>query len=80
MDLLLSSILVLAAGFIGLLYGLVHIVYGRLSNKEEYIEPEELADRYIEQKRNPDAHTPEVRMIVLNNHGLSFTELITHRI
>ena len=44
------------------------------------LSPEELADRYIEQKRNPDAHTPEVRMIVLNNHGLSFTELITHRI
>ena len=42
--------------------------------------PEELPDRYIEQKRNPDAHTPEVRMVVLNNHGLSFTELITHRI
>lgn len=44
------------------------------------LSPEELVDRYIEQKRNPDAHTPEVRMIVLNNHGLSFTELITHRI
>lgn len=44
------------------------------------LSPEELADRYIEQKRNPDTHTPEVRMIVLNNHGLSFTELITHRI
>lgn len=42
--------------------------------------PEELPDRYIEQKRNPDTHTPEVRMVVLNNHGLSFTELITHRI
>lgn len=41
---------------------------------------DKLADMYIEQKRNPNTHTPEVRMVLLNNHGLSFTELITHRI
>lgn len=44
------------------------------------LNPEQLADKYIEQKKNPNSHTPEVRMVVLNNHGLSFTELITHRI
>ncbi len=44
------------------------------------LSPEELPERYIEQKKNPNAHTPEVRMVLLNNHGLSFTELITHRI
>lgn len=44
------------------------------------LSPEELPERYIEQKKNPSVHTPEVRMVLLNNHGLSFTELVTHRI
>jgi len=44
------------------------------------LSPEELPERYIEQKKNPNVHTPEVRMVLLNNHGLSFTELVTHRI
>lgn len=44
------------------------------------LSPEELPERYIEQKKNPNSHTPEVRMVLLNNHGLSFTELVTHRI
>jgi hypothetical protein len=34
---------------------------------------------YIEQKKNPHLHTPEVRMVILNNTGLSMTDLITER-
>ena len=44
------------------------------------LSPDELAERYINQKQNLESHTPEVRMVVLDNHGLSFTELVTHRV
>ena len=44
------------------------------------LDKDELAEMYIKQKLNPDSHTPEVRMIVLDNHGLSFSELVHHRI
>lgn len=50
MDLLLGLILVLTAGFIGLLYGVVYIAYKRISNKDEYIEPEELADKTVNER------------------------------
>lgn len=40
----------------------------------------ELAERYIQQKLDPEHHTPEVRMIVLDNHGLSFSEIVYNRI
>ena len=44
------------------------------------LKPDELPKKYIEQKLHPDTHTAEVRMVVLNNHGLSFSELIHQRI
>lgn len=44
------------------------------------LSPDKLANLWLEQKANPDNHTPEVRAIVLNNHGVSFNEFITHRI
>lgn len=44
------------------------------------LSPDELPERYINQKLDPDSHTPEVRMVVLDNHGLSFNELVTHRV
>lgn len=40
----------------------------------------DLPTRYLAQKADPVNHTPEVRMVVLDNHGLSFSEIITHRI
>lgn len=44
------------------------------------LRPDELVDRYIAQKTDPENHTPEVRMVVLNNHGLSFRELIYNNV
>ena len=44
------------------------------------LKPDKLPKKYIEQKLHPDTHTAEVRMVVLNNHGLSFSELIHQRI
>ena len=41
---------------------------------------DKLAERYIEQKLDPVNHTPEVRMVVLDNHGLSFSEVVFNRI
>ena len=40
----------------------------------------DLANLYIQQKRYPTNHTPEVRMVVLRNHGLSFSEIVTKQI
>lgn len=34
-----------------------------------------LAKIYIDQKKNPNVNTPRVRMIVLNNYGLTFSQL-----
>ncbi len=44
------------------------------------LSPNELVDHYINQKTDPENHTPEVRMVVLNNHGLSFRELVYNNI
>jgi len=44
------------------------------------LEPEELADLWLAQVKNPDNHTPEVRAVPLNNHGVSFSEFVTHKI
>lgn len=44
------------------------------------LEPEELADRWLAQVKNPNLHTPEVRAVPLNNHGVSFSEFVTHKI
>lgn len=40
------------------------------------LKPEELAQKYIEQKRNPKTHTPVVRMLVLDNYGMSFSQFM----
>jgi hypothetical protein len=39
------------------------------------LKPQNLIDEYIKQKQNPETHTPTVRMIVLGNYGLSFSQL-----
>jgi hypothetical protein len=44
------------------------------------LESEELADRWLAQVKNPNLHTPEVRAVPLNNHGVSFSEFVTHKI
>ena len=35
----------------------------------------QLLDEYLKQKADPENHTPRVRMIVLDNYGLSFSQL-----
>ena len=40
------------------------------------LKPQELAQKYIEQKRNPKTHTPVVRMLVLDNYGMSFSQFM----
>lgn len=40
------------------------------------LKPEELVHKYIEQKRNPKTHTPVVRMLVLDNYGMSFSQFM----
>lgn len=44
------------------------------------LEPNELANRWLAQVKNPNLHTPEVRAVPLNNHGVSFSEFVTHKI
>lgn len=39
------------------------------------MEPSELISTYLAQKRNPQDNTPKVRMIVLDNYGMSFSQL-----
>nr|DAU84779.1 MAG TPA: REGULATOR OF NONSENSE TRANSCRIPTS 1 MEDIATED DECAY, ZINC-FINGER, ATP-BINDING [Caudoviricetes sp.] len=40
------------------------------------MEPSELVSTYLAQKRNPDNNTPKVRMLVLGNYGMTFSQLI----
>ena len=44
------------------------------------LDKDKLPELYIEQKLHPESHTAEVRMVVLNNHGLSFSELVHNRV
>ena len=44
------------------------------------LSPDVLADKWLQQRTGESTHTPEVRAVVLNNHGVSFSELITHKI
>lgn len=39
------------------------------------LNPDELESIYIHQKENPDEHTPQVRMVVLDSVGVSFKSL-----
>nr|DAF63667.1 MAG TPA: Helicase [Podoviridae sp. ctz6O13] len=39
------------------------------------LDSSKLLDEYLKQKADPENHTPRVRMIVLNNYGLSFSQL-----
>lgn len=39
------------------------------------MEPSELLSTYLAQKRSPQDNTPKVRMIVLDNYGMSFSQL-----
>lgn len=44
------------------------------------LDPEKLAEMWLKQKQNPSEHTPEVRAVILGNHGVSFKEFLTHRL
>lgn len=44
------------------------------------LDPEKLADLYIEQHNDKDHRTPKIRMIPLGNYGVSFSEFVTHRL
>ena len=39
------------------------------------LDPSELLPTYLSQKRNPDSNTPKVRMLMLDNYGMSFSQL-----
>lgn len=45
-------------------------------SSDTLIRPEELITRYIDQKMDPANHKPTVRMAVLGNYGLSFSQLM----
>ena len=45
-------------------------------SSDTLIRPEELINRYIDQKMDPANHKPTVRMAVLGNYGLSFSQLM----
>jgi hypothetical protein len=45
-------------------------------SSDTLLKPDELITRYISQKEEPDRFKPSVRMIVLNNYGLSFRQLM----
>lgn len=45
-------------------------------SSDTLLKPEELIHKYIEQKRNPKTHTPVVRMLVLDNYGMSFSQFM----
>ena len=45
-------------------------------SSDTLIKPEELINRYIDQKMDPANHKPTVRMAVLGNYGLSFSQLM----
>lgn len=40
------------------------------------LNPKDLVSLYLEQKRNPESHTPRVRMLMLNNFGMTFSQMI----
>lgn len=43
---------------------------------DKTLDPNELVNIYIKQKSSPDSHTPVVRMLVLGNYGMRFSDLI----
>lgn len=45
-------------------------------SSDTLIKPEDLITRYIQQKLDPENHKPTVRMAVLGNYGLSFSQLM----
>lgn len=44
------------------------------------LSPDELAEIWLKQKEDPEGYDPVVRMVPLTNHGVNFSEFITHRI
>lgn len=47
-----------------------------LVSSDKLLKPDQLLDVYIEQKANPDSNTARVRMLVLDNYGLTFGQFI----
>jgi hypothetical protein len=45
-------------------------------SSDTLLKPDELITRYISQKEEPDRFKPSVRMIVLDNYGLTFRQLM----
>lgn len=44
------------------------------------LDPVELAKMYVNQKTDESNNTPQVRMVLLDNHGLSFSELVHNKL
>ena len=47
-----------------------------LVSSDTLLRPEQLLDEYISQKANPDSSTARVRLLVLDNYGLTFGQFI----
>lgn len=45
-------------------------------SSDTLLKPDELVHKYIEQKRDPKNNTPSVRMLVLDNYGMSFSQFM----
>lgn len=45
-------------------------------SSDSLLRPEDLAQMYFDQKKNPDDNTPVVRMLVLDNYGMSMSQLM----
>jgi hypothetical protein len=39
------------------------------------LSPDDLPNLYVQQKQNPELHTPRVRMIKLNNYGITMGQM-----
>ena len=45
-------------------------------SSDTLLKEDDLIEKYLEQKYNPDSNTPRVRMLVLDNYGMRFSQFI----
>lgn len=43
------------------------------------LSPDKLVSLYLNQKKDPQSHTPRIRMIMLNNFGMTFSQMISDK-
>ena len=47
-----------------------------LVSSDTLLQPDQLLEEYINQKKNPESNTARVRMLVLDNYGMTFSQFI----